>query len=383
MLAMKKNKLCVVLPFLAFGLLSVSCAKDDRVGDDGLQGGGDAGADDGADDGDSGGDDGDGDGDGQKFDVQGGTGGGGDDVDDGCDKVDFLFVVDNSGSMEDEQNALIASFPQFIGTIRDVVAQDYHVMAVSTDNNEATGLNSSCTNGECTCTPAPVCCENACAGMGVTCNGFDCDNLPIGPCDFEWGSGKKFDADGNFCDLEEDRRWFTHTQPDLEDIFGCVAHVGIYGSGAEKPMQAMMGAVSDAMNEPSGCNDGFLRDDAILVVVVVTDEEDDAEEDENGGSPGDPPDWAQALVDAKNGDPKAVVVLMLIGDSDVQGGICPPGAEPGTGDPGAEASPRLREFAEIFEYGMWGSICEPSYGDFFNEAISVIDVSCEEFTPPG
>jgi hypothetical protein len=378
---MQKTHLCVALPFLALGLLSLSCApkdRDDESLDGGGGGGGDDGADDGADDGD-----GDGDGGGQKFDVAGGSGDGGDNVDDGCDKVDFLFVVDNSGSMEDEQIALIASFPQFIGTIRDVVAQDYHVMAVSTDNNEATGLNSSCTNGVCTCTPAPVCCQNACGMGGVSCNGFPCDDLPIGPCDFEWGSGKKFDADGNFCDLEEDRRWFTHTQPDLENIFSCVAHVGTYGSGAERPMQAMMGAVSADMNTAGGCNEGFLRNDAILVVVIATDEEDDAEIDENGGSPGNPPDWAQALVDAKNGDPSAVVVLMLVGDSDVSGGVCPPGADPGNGTPGAEASPRLREFAEIFEYGMWGSICEPSYGDFFNDAISVIDVSCEEFTPPG
>src|SRR5690349_10875682 len=29
----------------------------------------------------------------------------------GCEKVDFLFVIDNSGSMGDEQIALISSFP--------------------------------------------------------------------------------------------------------------------------------------------------------------------------------------------------------------------------------------------------------------------------------
>jgi hypothetical protein len=162
-----------------------------------------------------------------------------------------------------------------------------------------------------------------------------------------------------------------------------VANVGTYGSGAERPMQAMQGAVSEAMNDAAGCNEGFLRDDAILVVVVATDEEDDAAEDPNGGSPGDPADWAQSLITAKNDDPKAVVVLMLVGDSDAPGGVCPPGADPGNGGPGAEPSPRLREFAELFDHGMWGSICSSDYGDFFNEAISVIDVTCEEFTPPG
>ena len=37
----------------------------------------------------------------------------------GCQKADFLFIVDNSGSMQDEQNNLIASFPGFISTIQD------------------------------------------------------------------------------------------------------------------------------------------------------------------------------------------------------------------------------------------------------------------------
>ena len=37
----------------------------------------------------------------------------------GCRKVDFLFVIDNSGSMSDEQQNLINSFPSFIQTIQD------------------------------------------------------------------------------------------------------------------------------------------------------------------------------------------------------------------------------------------------------------------------
>jgi len=52
----------------------------------------------------------------------------------GCEKVDFLFVVDNSGSMFDEQQKLAASFPAFISTIESTLAaQDYHVMVVDTD----------------------------------------------------------------------------------------------------------------------------------------------------------------------------------------------------------------------------------------------------------
>ncbi|MCY1010753.1 hypothetical protein OV079_35360 [Nannocystis pusilla] len=74
----------------------------------------------------------------------------------GCKKIDFLFVVDNSGSMADEQANLIASFPGFIDTITNTLsAKDYHIMAVSTDNGMNTGLSSTCTNGSCNCTPPP------------------------------------------------------------------------------------------------------------------------------------------------------------------------------------------------------------------------------------
>ena len=53
----------------------------------------------------------------------------------GCKKVDLLFVIDNSGSMEDEQANLIASFPAFIDGIRNQLAdtEGYHVGVTTSD----------------------------------------------------------------------------------------------------------------------------------------------------------------------------------------------------------------------------------------------------------
>ena len=47
----------------------------------------------------------------------------------GCDKVDFLFVIDNSGSMGPFQENLVTNFPGFINTIQETLdeAQDYHI----------------------------------------------------------------------------------------------------------------------------------------------------------------------------------------------------------------------------------------------------------------
>jgi hypothetical protein len=370
-----------------------SSERDDGGAEDGIYGDGDSGGDgdgdgDGNGDGDGDGDgngDGDGDGDGGVLlDVAAGDGDGdGDSGDDGCDKVDFLFVIDNSGSMADEQNQLIASFPNFIATIKNTLeeAQDYHIMAVSTDNGENTGLNSSCINGDCTCTPAPTCCENACGFGGQTCNGFPCDELPIGPCDFEYGTGKKWDAEGNFCDIDGDKRFMSDGQPDVDSTFTCAAHVGTYGSGDERPMLAMQEAVSEEKNGANGCNEGFLRDDAILVVTIITDEEDDNTGDQNG-SPGLPSQWYDAVVAAKNGTPSSVVVLSLVGDSGLPNGVCEPGADPNADDQGAEFAPRIIEFTEMFDNGVIGSVCADNYNDFFLDAVAVIDTTCDEFEPP-
>jgi len=52
----------------------------------------------------------------------------------GCEKVDFLFVVDNSGSMGRHQAKLIESFGPFVETIYDrLPADDFRIMAVDSD----------------------------------------------------------------------------------------------------------------------------------------------------------------------------------------------------------------------------------------------------------
>src|SRR5690606_7269303 len=144
--------------------------------------------------------------------------------------------------------------------------------------------------------------------------------------------------------------------PDLVGTFSCAAHVGTYGDGNERPMEAMLAATSAALNDPGGCNEGFLRDDAILVVTFITDEED------NMKSPGDPQAWYDALVANKNGNADAVSVLGLFGDGDLPNGIC----QPLQNDVGAEPAPRLREFVELFgDRGVAGSICADDYIPFF------------------
>ncbi|MBK6922344.1 MAG: hypothetical protein IPH07_33450 [Deltaproteobacteria bacterium] len=331
---------------------TIASAADDSGVAQGTLGGdgdGDAGPDSGADDGPL-------DGTGASvFDVGGPSGGGetGPVInDDECQKIDFLFVIDNSGSMFNEQQALVSSFPGFIAAIQQKVnAQNYQIMVVDTDAAHA----NLCTD---VCMTLPNC-------FGTPCNSIPTPTV----CDETLGAGVTKSSAGLECGVTAPDRFMVDAQPDVGGTFACMGKVGITGQDVERPMDAMVEAVT-SQAEPGACNQGFLRDDAILVVTFITDEEDD------GDSLGDPASWKQALVAAKAGNEAAVVVLGLVGDPDVMGGTCGPLGL-------AEPSPRLRTFAESLQFGSWGSICAVDYAPFFADAVEVIDSACEQFDPEG
>lgn len=293
----------------------------------------------------------------------------------GCTKVDFLFVIDNSGSMTEEQMALVTSFPGFISTISDtLMAQDYHLMVTDTDAASVGASSSSIFNNQVMCEPHPTCCQGACNGVGgiiiqpppVQCNGEPCANFPLPTgCDAEIGAGKDKDQQDQPCGIEGGNRYMLDSQPNLEQTFSCAALVGAGGDGLERPMDAVMAAIG-SQSEAGGCNEGFLRDDAVLVVTVITDE------DDLNQSEGDPASWKQFLVDAKNGNEQAIVVLGLIADSGVNGGLC-----------SNNDAPTLRSFVQSFPHGQLGSVCASDYAPFFEQAVSVIDIACDEFEPVG
>jgi hypothetical protein len=343
---------------------------------DGSGDGGDGNGDEGG--GDDGDDEDDGNDDGSLFDVAPGTGGPGD-VEDGCEKVDFLFIVDNSTSMSDDQANLTGSFPGFIQTIQDTInAQDYQIMVV--DSDEWVGGGAS--NLDIDCSPAPSCCLN-CAPP-ATCNGGPClgppppppaPDPPPSPCDPMLGSGRTLDMYWEPCGIAGDQRYMVDGQPDIEATFSCVATAGQWGDSGERMMEAMVNSVGPGMQGAGGCNEGFIRDDAILVVTFITDEPDKE-------SAGDPASWRQALVDAKNGNEDAIVVLGLIRDGDnTPEDACNNYAGPFGG---AGSAPLLSELIHSFgDHGIQGSVCELDYTPFFIDAVSTIDIVCDEFQPEG
>ena len=272
---------------------------------------------------------------------------------DGCKKVDFLFVIDNSGSMLEEQQALAASFPSFINSIESTLdqAQDYHIMVIDTD----AWVHAGC---------ALLCGFPPLPGL---CVGYECGVTQPEQCEDVLGAGithpKGADASNQDCNFQNGLRFMTDAEPNLVGAFQCAARVGTGSTDdPERPMEAMVKALDYDDIVIETCNFNFLRDDAILVVTFITDENDD----QGDGSAGTVDSWRQALIDAKNGDPEAIVMLGLYG-----GGGC------------AEESPRLDQFLDSWgDKGLYGSICSNDYDAFFQQAVDTIDTTCDEFDPP-
>ncbi len=118
---------------------------------------------------------------------------------------------------------------------------------------------------------------------------------------------------------------------------------------------------------------GFLRDDAILVVTIVSDAGPNTANMEH--SRGSAEEWRDGLRAAKNGGDDAIVVVGFLGDSDVAGGACI--------QPDQNAA-EYRKFVGLFGgRGFLGSTCDESYAPLFEQAISTIDTTCDEFEPEG
>jgi hypothetical protein len=311
---------------------------------DGGEQSGDGGGDDGADDGS--GDDGTGD---AKFDVgEGETNGGGDDENEECGNVDILFVIDDSASMADNQQSLIASFAGFIEGIQErlAFADSYHVGIVTTDNY---GFN-----------------ETGCTNIGDLVTQTGGDNSSQSVCT-PFASGA---------------RYLDQNEPDLAGKFACAAHVGTYGSDDEMAARAMLNALKPAVNGPGGCNEGFSRLDSLLVIVIITDEDDvpepygcDPDDPWNNpcdttGSGGTPDDWYAEVLTHKANIPENIVVLTLLGQTL-------------DNDCGAVVAAKLIGFTNRFgANGYTGDVCADSYDEFFTATLPIIDEACENFTPP-
>jgi hypothetical protein len=159
--------------------------------------------------------------------------------------VDLLFVIDNSGSMGEEQASLATSFNAFISVLESLESglPSLHLGVVS--SNVGAG-------GQ------PI---SACIGDGDNGRLQNSPRTPI--CSPPSGY---FISD--VVDPSGDR--IQNYTGSLAESFACIARLGVNGCGFEQHMEAMRRALDGRNPE----NAGFLRTDAHLVVVFLADEDD-------------------------------------------------------------------------------------------------------------
>ncbi len=216
--------------------------------------------------------------------------------------VDILFVIDNSGSMGEEQQRLSANFGAFIDVLEaDDVKANYRMAVTTTDYG-----NPRCTPDNFPRSPnqgrfALDSCRNRIGLDGQARNDFVfapemidataactdfCDQGVHDALQGEWRP-TTIEQD----DSEETRFWIENIEGNLNlpagveaaasglgisaanAAFRCLGPQGINGCGFESQLESMYWALARA-EEPGEVNYGFLRDAAILSIVHVTDEAD-------------------------------------------------------------------------------------------------------------
>ncbi|MCY1066218.1 hypothetical protein OV090_15670 [Nannocystis sp. RBIL2] len=283
----------------------------------------------------------------------------------GCQgKVDIIFAISADHTMEFAQPRLLAAFPAFAQALEeDLGGFDLHVLV--TDSSEWWAMK------DCSlCQDSADCDPN---GMPDLCG------ATVDECDSTMGAGENFPvgigSSNRRCKLAGGHRYITRDEPDLPAAFDCLARVG-WGGATPAPFNSILAAVDHPLietgvelNGPGGCNEGFLRDDALLLLVVIRDTFDQE-------SLGGPYQWTKALYAVKGGDEDAVFALVITSDVELSPSLCFPG------EPPLAATNRLRLFGEDYiKHGKVESICAPSYGVFFKETAAQVAALCDQFIP--
>jgi hypothetical protein len=269
-----------------------------------------------------------------------------------CEKMDILFVIDDSGSMAEEQGNLATNFPAFATLIDQYMTEtgsllDYRIAITTT-------------------------------GRDVT---TEFVGFPLPPITEEGDDG----AFRQECGMT--RRWLQRDDADVSGTFACVANVGTTGPGVEMPLLALEWSLSDRVAD--GTNAGFLRDDALLAVVVLTDEDDCSREDDpitieldvSNPAAADvcdktspeiiPLDFYLSFLDNLKGDRGRWAIAVTAGETACMSAF---------GD--AIQADRLQDFVTATgDNAVFSSICDGDLATALSEALSTFESACDSFPP--
>jgi len=249
--------------------------------------------------------------------------------------VDYLFVIDDSGSMCEEQDRLIANFPVFLQQL-DSGAGDYHIGIVSVNviNEAVIGRLNRGMPGK---VPRYIV-------RGPDAQAQFADLADLG-CD---GNSDAQEAPLQAAQAALSPPLATTTSVGCTSDSDCQNNAALCATPSKCPYYCIA-------NTCGGWNQGFIRDDARLEIVVLTDEEDQSVETV---------DFYVGLFQGLKGvgNPDMLHVNGIIGVDKTGEGFCqsPDGA--------TTAAVNLRVAAAVDQTGgVVASICDPDYETFLRE----------------
>ena len=165
------------------------------------------------------------------------------------DKLDLLFMIDDSSSMDKMQTKLKEQLPLFMQVLQNAPGglPDIHIAVVSSDM----GIPSDAT--------IPSCTRYGDQGMFRASAQDACLATTLAPgATFLSSSGGISNFTGS-----------------ISDVFQCIALLGASGCGFENQLASIDRALgADGQGPAPTQNASFLRDDAILAIVLLTNEDD-------------------------------------------------------------------------------------------------------------
>ncbi len=191
--------------------------------------------------------------------------------------VDILFVIDNSGSMGDEQARLSRNFHKFIDVLEaPEVNANYRIAVTTTDSGNPGCSGTTAESGKLQMSSCRERLQNfvfAPGGLGEidkrdeacldVCERDGFDVVPSMAGDGEVKRRRWLENRNGSSNIPAD--WST------AEAFGCFGPQGINGCGFESPLESMykaLGLMASADSESYS----FIRKGAILAIVIVTDE---------------------------------------------------------------------------------------------------------------
>ncbi len=265
----------------------------------------------------------------------------------GCKSMDILFVIDNSGSMAEEQQNLVTNFPKFIEVLEDYETGGeggliYRVGVTNTEVQRSFSANL--------------------IGIPMPMSQAGADGALIGQskCGFALP-------------------WIDGPGDNVADDFSCAAKVGITGGGIEMPFAAIEAALGKQSDW--GPNQGFYRKDeeSLLVIIIITDEDDCSVENGGtvvtaGGVECDEAtskklytvEYIKDFLDEETGGEGRYVVIGVAGPT-----AC--GSQFGS----ATEARRIKRLVDMVSpYGFFGDICQGDLWTSLQEALEVMKITC-------